>query len=213
MNHPYERISAYADGELTDSEERSVEAHLAVCTECARELALIRALGGAMRSTLVAETEQSLWEKVHRRVTAPVGWLLSIGGVTVWAALAVIEWFKAGGLTVQWLAELFHKFNQLFTLMDSDRYAQSQKERPDVSPWARLDKVVTSLEMLARGDEHRQPRSRLPGLRAGSGAQRALLRRRDRRHPEDRQCETAGSLRVWRDLFRAREHVVLRCDV
>ncbi|MGA9525151.1 MAG: SNF2-related protein [Myxococcaceae bacterium] len=62
-------------------------------------------------------------------------------------------------LTVQWLAELFHKFNQLFTLMDSDRYAQSLKERPDVSPWARFDKVVTSLEMLARGDEHREQAS------------------------------------------------------
>src|SRR5690242_11060555 len=37
-------------------------------------------------------------------------------------------------LTVQWLVELFHKFNQLFTLMDSERYAQSLKENPTVSP-------------------------------------------------------------------------------
>ncbi|HZH04071.1 MAG TPA: helicase-related protein [Myxococcaceae bacterium] len=58
-------------------------------------------------------------------------------------------------LTVQWLAELFHKFNQLFTLMDGDRYVDSLKEHPDVSPWARHDKVVTSLEMLSRGAEHR----------------------------------------------------------
>ncbi len=59
-------------------------------------------------------------------------------------------------LTVQWLVELFHKFNQLFTLMDSDRYAQSLKEAPGVSPWARFPLVVTSLEMLARGEEHRE---------------------------------------------------------
>ncbi len=58
-------------------------------------------------------------------------------------------------LTVQWLAELFHKFNQLFTLMDGERYASSLKERPDTSPWARFDKVVTSLELLSRSDEHR----------------------------------------------------------
>ncbi|HYO55872.1 helicase-related protein [Archangium sp.] len=58
-------------------------------------------------------------------------------------------------LTVQWLVELFHKFNQLFTLMDSERYAQSLKENPTVSPWARFPLVVTSLEMLARGEEHR----------------------------------------------------------
>lgn len=59
-------------------------------------------------------------------------------------------------LSVQWLVELFHKFNQLFTLMDSERYAQSLKEMPGVSPWARFPLVVTSLEMLARGEEHRE---------------------------------------------------------
>ncbi|WNG33204.1 helicase [Archangium violaceum] len=59
-------------------------------------------------------------------------------------------------LTVQWLVELFHKFNQLFTLMDSERYAQSLKEMPTVSPWARFPLVVTSLEMLARSEEHRE---------------------------------------------------------
>lgn len=58
-------------------------------------------------------------------------------------------------LTVQWLAELFHKFNQLFTLMDGERYAASLAEQPDVSPWTRFDKVVTSLELLSRGDEHK----------------------------------------------------------
>ncbi|WNG14046.1 helicase-related protein [Cystobacter fuscus] len=59
-------------------------------------------------------------------------------------------------LTVQWLVELFHKFNQLFTFMDSDRYASSLKEQPQVSPWARFPLVVTSLEMLARSEEHRR---------------------------------------------------------
>jgi ATP-dependent helicase HepA len=59
-------------------------------------------------------------------------------------------------LTVQWLVELFHKFNQLFTLMDSDRYAQSLKEQPDVSPWERFPLVVTSLELLSRSEEHRR---------------------------------------------------------
>ncbi|RKH43342.1 helicase-related protein [Corallococcus sicarius] len=59
-------------------------------------------------------------------------------------------------LTVQWLVELFHKFNQLFTLMDSDRYEQSLTEAPDVSPWARFPLVVTSLELLSRTREHRE---------------------------------------------------------
>ncbi len=51
--HPLESISAYADGELTEHEEKHVEAHLAECTECARELALIKAMraGPAAAST------------------------------------------------------------------------------------------------------------------------------------------------------------------
>jgi ATP-dependent helicase HepA len=59
-------------------------------------------------------------------------------------------------LTVQWLVELFHKFSQLFTLMDSERFTQSLKEAPGVLPWARFPLVITSLEMLSRSEEHRQ---------------------------------------------------------
>ncbi|HYX92320.1 MAG TPA: DEAD/DEAH box helicase, partial [Myxococcaceae bacterium] len=58
-------------------------------------------------------------------------------------------------LTVQWLAELFHKFSQLFTLLDGERYAQSLKEQPGLSPWVRFPRIVTSLELLSRSDEHR----------------------------------------------------------
>jgi len=57
-------------------------------------------------------------------------------------------------LTVQWLAELFHKFNLLFTLMDPDRARDARQEEPDPdapgSPWARHNLVVTSLEWLSR---------------------------------------------------------------
>src|SRR5713101_8447340 len=62
-------------------------------------------------------------------------------------------------LTIQWLVELFHKFNQLFTFLDADRFALSLKEEPGQSPWTRFDHVITSLEMLSRGDEHRQQAS------------------------------------------------------
>jgi len=56
-------------------------------------------------------------------------------------------------LTVQWLAELFHKFQQLFTLMDGERLTRSRREEPDLSPWERFPRVVTSLELLARSPE------------------------------------------------------------
>ncbi len=44
-------------------------------------------------------------------------------------------------LTVQWLAELFHKFQQLFTLVDGERLARSRRDDPDISPW---EKFATS---------------------------------------------------------------------
>jgi len=65
-------------------------------------------------------------------------------------------------LTVQWLAELFHKFNLLCTLMDPDR-ARDDREAADAeadesqgtagSPWTRHSLVITSLELLSRSKE------------------------------------------------------------
>jgi ATP-dependent helicase HepA len=56
-------------------------------------------------------------------------------------------------LTVQWLVELFHKFNHLFTLMDAERHEKSLEAVPETSPWARFDFVVTSLELLQRNEQ------------------------------------------------------------
>src|SRR5690242_15673046 len=59
-------------------------------------------------------------------------------------------------LTVQWLAELFHKFNLLFTLMDPDRAredreaADAEADEAEGSPWSRHPLVITSLEFLSR---------------------------------------------------------------
>ena len=69
-------------------------------------------------------------------------------------------------LTVQWLAELFHKFNLLFTLMDPDRARDAREEGADPdapgSPWERHHLVVTSLEWLSRS-----PREAEEAARAG----------------------------------------------
>jgi ATP-dependent helicase HepA len=62
-------------------------------------------------------------------------------------------------LTVQWLAELFHKFNLLFTLMDPDRArddreaAEAEADESEGSPWSRHPLVITSLEFLSRSKE------------------------------------------------------------
>lgn len=103
-NHPLERISAYADGELDAEDARGVEAHLRGCTECTRELALIRALGGAMKASLAERRNGSVWGRVNRSITRPIGWMLFVGGISAWIVLGVIEWFRAGELGMRWLA-------------------------------------------------------------------------------------------------------------
>lgn len=102
--HPTDRIDAYADGELGPDEARALDAHLALCTECRRELALIRAMGGAMKDTLEQAPARSLWGTVHARITRPLGWTLLLAGVAVWTALALFAWFRAGSLEPRWLA-------------------------------------------------------------------------------------------------------------
>lgn len=103
--HPTGRtIGAYADGELPPDEASRVEAHLRSCTECARERALIRAMGGAMRETATEPPRKSVWGAVHRRITGPVGWLLLVTGAVVLAALALVEWVREGRFDLEWFA-------------------------------------------------------------------------------------------------------------
>jgi len=101
--HPTEKISRYADGELPPEEARAVAVHLERCSECRRELALIRTVRKAMRN---AETkvEGSVWEGVRRRIVGPAGWLLATAGAVILAALAAVEWFREGSLTLEWFA-------------------------------------------------------------------------------------------------------------
>lgn len=102
--HPGPELSAYADGELAREAARRVRSHVEGCTECARELALIKAMGDAMRESSEAEERGSVWEGVHRRLTRPAGWVLLVAGVLILGGLAAVEWFRAGSLTLEWLA-------------------------------------------------------------------------------------------------------------
>lgn len=102
--HPRELLGAYADGELEAAHTARVAGHLTSCTECARELALIRSMGGAMR-TMVNDTKpRGIWHSVHRRISRPIGWLLVITGTALWAVFAAAEWYRGRAMTVEWLA-------------------------------------------------------------------------------------------------------------
>jgi anti-sigma factor RsiW len=87
----HEELMAYLDGELPEAERHRVEAHLASCTECARELTVFRELKGdlgAMRFRAERRTG-SAWDAVARRIMRPAGWILLVAGFAAWLAYAV----------------------------------------------------------------------------------------------------------------------------
>jgi ATP-dependent helicase HepA len=102
---------------------------------------------------------------VAERATAadPVRWLLAdeVGlGKTIEACLILNRLVHAGkiercvvvapqSLTVQWLGELWRKYHQVFTLLDSDRLGDVARDfGPDFNPFDVHRRVVIALEML-----------------------------------------------------------------
>jgi len=91
--HPHEALSAYADGELPPERAMAIERHLEACTECARELSIIRGMGGAMRQR-PTDGKTGVWAGVHRRITLPIGWILIAAGAALSAVLIAVSWFR-----------------------------------------------------------------------------------------------------------------------
>jgi anti-sigma factor RsiW len=101
--HLGEQLSVYLDGELDTGAAAAIERHLRDCTECSRELAIMRNLGGAMRTMSTRTPRRSAWDGVHRRLTQPAGWILLVAGLAIWAVLALIAWARAE-LNLEWIA-------------------------------------------------------------------------------------------------------------
>ncbi len=100
--------------------------------------------------------------------TDPVRWLLAdeVGlGKTIEASLILNRLVHMGKvtrclvvapdtLTVQWLGELWRKYHQVFTLLDSDRLADVAKDfGDDFNPFELHRRTVISLEMLIERPE------------------------------------------------------------
>jgi anti-sigma factor RsiW len=85
------------DGELPPAERRRFEAAMEASTELKREAAIFR----AMREDLAAISfdrrvgRDSVWVRVNRRLTRPIGWLLVTVGVVAWVALLIYEYFTS----------------------------------------------------------------------------------------------------------------------
>lgn len=78
----HEQLMRYLDDEVGTEERSRIEAHLERCSECRRELAIF----DTMKSDLTrlrfdqGHGDDSIWDRVNRRLTRPVGWTLLIAG-------------------------------------------------------------------------------------------------------------------------------------
>jgi anti-sigma factor RsiW len=77
-----ERLSDYLDGELTDSEQRAVAAHLAECASCARTLRDLDAVVRTAAALPPAAPSADLWAGIAARLEAVAPRPAPAGGTT-----------------------------------------------------------------------------------------------------------------------------------
>jgi len=81
-------LSAYVDGELAAGEVARLEAHLADCPECRREVDRLRSLQEVTDAMKLAEAPpekwERFWENVYNRTERSLGWFIfTLGAVLV----------------------------------------------------------------------------------------------------------------------------------
>lgn len=64
-----EQLGVYWDGELPAQEAARVEAHLAGCSSCRKELEFLRALGRAFSTPSAFDNSEALWAAIERRIS------------------------------------------------------------------------------------------------------------------------------------------------
>lgn len=99
MRHEIDHIELmrYIDGELTTQESALIEAHLASCTECSRDVAVFRAMKTDLGELNFDEPAPSVWGGVRRRVVRSLGWFFLLGGTIVWFACVAFALLTAEG--------------------------------------------------------------------------------------------------------------------
>lgn len=89
-----ETLMRYLDGELSPEDRARVDAALSESTELRRDLAIFRSLHEDLAAISFDRnvSEGSIWTRVHRRLSRPIGWLLVALGTLVWLAFVVFEY-------------------------------------------------------------------------------------------------------------------------
>ena len=81
-----EDLMRYLDDELSGEERLAVEAALRDSTELRRDLAIFRSMRLDLEDlTDPGRPDSSVWGRVHRRLTQPIGWILLVAGFVLWA--------------------------------------------------------------------------------------------------------------------------------
>ncbi|GMR11855.1 MAG: hypothetical protein BMS9Abin29_0040 [Gemmatimonadota bacterium] len=71
----------YLDGELSPDDRARVDGLISASTELQRDLAVFGKMKEDLRALSFVESEsQSVWGRVSRRLTRPVGWVLIVSG-------------------------------------------------------------------------------------------------------------------------------------
>ncbi len=105
MTHMHDLIAAYVDGRLAEADREAVDAHCAVCPDCARALAETRAVWDLMGEAHAPEPTRSVWPDVVESTAprqAPAWRRAAFGTLSAAAAagglLIGVQQYTSGGL-------------------------------------------------------------------------------------------------------------------
>lgn len=91
-----EDLMRYLDDEMPSGERARVDALLAESTELERELAIYRAMHRDLSDlSFTVEVPTSVWGRVNRQITKPVGWLLIIAGGLMWISYGAVLFVRS----------------------------------------------------------------------------------------------------------------------
>lgn len=91
-------LSGLIDGQLTPEQSAELEAHLATCPHCARELEQLRRLEGMMKKVSLPRLSDEMWDEhwkhVYNRLERSAGYTLAGLGAILLLAYGIYELCK-----------------------------------------------------------------------------------------------------------------------
>ena len=123
-----EQLMQYLDGELPPEARARVEAHLEVDTEARRALLVYRRLQADLSGLRLGTgvERRSLWDRVHARLSRPMGWLFLSVGVGAWMTYSIWLYLSSAAPTLEKLltGAVLIGILLLFASVIHDRYRE-----------------------------------------------------------------------------------------